>query len=105
MADYDPDDKWQDEWMETVHRVGVALCEKHLSNPWPHISALPVAMRYLATELWHRRFSQTKIREAFELAILELLPYAAGYEKRLWELSPNSGHLLNTVIGRHELRR
>lgn len=49
--------------------------------------------------------SQTEIREAFELAILELLPYAAGYEKRLQELSPNSGHLLNTVIGRHELRR
>lgn len=57
MADYDPDDKWQDEWKETIRSDGVALREKHLSNPWPHIPALPVAMRYFATELWDRGFS------------------------------------------------
>ena len=82
MADYDPDNKWQDEWMRTVHRVGETLREKHLSNPWPHIPALPEAMKYLATELWDRGFSQTEIREAFEAAIREVPPYAADYERR-----------------------
>jgi hypothetical protein len=51
MADYNSDDRWQDEWMETVHRAGKALREEHLSNPWRHIPALPEAMKYLATEL------------------------------------------------------
>ncbi|KTT75670.1 hypothetical protein [Sphingomonas sanguinis] len=82
MADYDPDDKWQDDWMETIHRVGETLREKHLSNPWPHIPTLPEAIKYLATELWDRGFSQTEIRDAFEGAIRELPPYAAGYERR-----------------------
>lgn len=82
MADYNSDDRWQDEWMETVHRAGKALREKHLSNPWPHIPALPEAMKYLATELWDRGFSQNEICEAFEAAIRELPPYAAGDERR-----------------------
>ena len=81
MTDYDLSDKWQDEWMGAVYRLGELLAEKHQTNPWPHISLLPEAMRYLMTELWDRGFSLTEIRAAFEAAVLDLPGYAV-VEKR-----------------------
>jgi len=81
MTDYDPSDRWQDEWMAAVYRLGEALADKHQSNPWPHIPLLPEAMKYLMTELWDRGFSQTEIRAAFDAAVLDLPGYAIG-EKR-----------------------
>ncbi len=82
MTDYDPDDRWQDEWMEAVYRIAETFKEKHQSNPWPHIPVLPEAMKYLMTELWDRGFSQTEIREAFETAILDMPTYTADQERR-----------------------
>jgi hypothetical protein len=81
MTDYDPSDRWQDEWMGAVYRLGETLADKHQSNPWPHIPLLPEAMRYLMTELWDRGFSQTEIRAAFDAAVLDLPGYAI-VEKR-----------------------
>jgi hypothetical protein len=82
MTDYDPEDRWQDEWMEVVYRFAQTLKDKHLSNPWPNIPVLPEAMKYLMTELWDRGFSQTEIRDAFDAAILDMPTYTAGQEKR-----------------------
>ena len=46
------------------------------------LSALDYIIRHLATELWDRRFSQTEIRKAFEVATGEALTrYCAGEER------------------------
>ena len=82
MTDYDPDDRWQDEWMNAVHRTAEELGEKHRSNPWPHIPVLPEAMIYLVTELCDRGFSQSEIRQAFDAAMLAMPKYTVGQERR-----------------------
>ncbi len=82
MADYDPDDRWQDEWREAIYNIAEILKEKHQNNPWPHIPVLPEAMQYLMTELWDRGFSQTEIREALDAANSAMPTYTVGQERR-----------------------
>ena len=44
--------------------------------------ALDDIMNTLMTELWDQGFSQTEIRTAFQMAIVDLPRYAAGEERR-----------------------
>jgi len=76
--DDDPDDLWQDRWMNAVYQVASLLSELEKVNPWPERQLLPQALEYLMTELWDRGFSQAEIREAFNDAVARMPRYAAG---------------------------
>jgi len=78
-----PEDQWQNQAMDVVHRFGLALKELHERNPWPDLPLLPGAMNQLMTELWDQGFSQAEIREAFEKTVADMPRYAAGDERRL----------------------
>jgi hypothetical protein len=82
MADSDESDLWQMQHRKLVQDFAEAVSLMHESNPWPEFPLLPNAMDYLMTEFWDRCFSQTEIREAFELALRNLPRYAAGEEVR-----------------------
>jgi hypothetical protein len=75
-------EQWQSEWMKAVYRLASTLKHLEQENPWPERPLLPQAMDYLMTELWDRCFSQTQIRQAFDLAIANLPTYTAGEEVR-----------------------
>jgi hypothetical protein len=75
-------DEWQNRSMDAVHQFGHTLKSLHQTNPWPHLPLLPLAMNHLMTELWDHGFSQTEIRQAFELAVADMPRYAAGREVR-----------------------
>jgi len=78
--DQDPDDLWQDQWMNALYQVASLLRELEKANPWPERPLLPQALEYLMTELWDRGFSQTEIRVAYNDAVARLPGYAAGEE-------------------------
>jgi hypothetical protein len=82
VDDWEDNDRWQMQHRALVQDFAQAMTELHESNPWPDLPLLPNAMDYLMTELWDRCFSQTEIREAFELALRNLPQYAAGEEVR-----------------------
>jgi hypothetical protein len=82
MTDYDPADKWQDDWMAAVpprwrDPEGKAPKQSVATHP-----LLPEAIKYLMTELWDRGFSQTENREALDAAMLAMPIYAGGQERR-----------------------
>ncbi len=58
-----------------------ACKDLHDRNPFEPV-VLEEIMILLATELWDRDFSQTEIRQAFQSAIEQLAPYAAGEDRR-----------------------
>ena len=68
--------------MAVVQQFAEALRELHQSNPWSDVPLLSRAMNHLMTELWDYGFSQTEIREAFNDAVADMPPYAAGSEVR-----------------------
>ena len=68
----DPDDVWQDRWMNAVHEFASVRRELETANPWPERPLLGQAMNYLMTELWDRRFSQTEIRDAYNEAVADM---------------------------------
>lgn len=69
---------WQERYVLTVTEFAVALLELQKTNPWPSLPVLPMAINFLATELWDKGLSQTEIRNALEGASSDLPRYTAG---------------------------
>jgi hypothetical protein len=72
---------WEVACTHEVHGFAHRCAVLRDSNPYDQ-PALDYMMVSFATELWDQGFSQTEIKMAFEKAINDLRPYAAGEEKR-----------------------
>jgi hypothetical protein len=77
----DPRDIWNGRYLSAGYEFAAQCAALRETNPFKH-PALEEIIVYLATELWDQGFSQTEIRSAFEKAVSDLVPYAAGEERR-----------------------
>ena len=84
MTDATDETPWEGQALTDAYHFGQRCRELRDSCPYAPdvLRPLDYVVSALATELWDRFFSQAEIRAAFEGAIQNLVPYAAGEERR-----------------------
>jgi hypothetical protein len=72
-------------WVEALaatYEFSEACAKLNGSNSRPEINPLNQLITTLMAELWEKRFSQSEIRDAFQIALVEMNCYADGKERR-----------------------
>lgn len=72
---------WEGRCIEEANIFAEKCAELRKSNPYDFV-ALDNIINDLMTELWDHGFSQTEIKHAFEMALIDLPRYADGEERR-----------------------
>jgi hypothetical protein len=73
---------WEAQCANAAYEFALRCAVLAADNPYDEDAPLNGFIGHLMSELWDRNFSQTEIRNAFELAIRHMPSYAAGQERR-----------------------